>query len=152
MPGFNLLPIFMGVSMYLQTKYMPKPQMAEGKAAAEKAGGASLNSFEEQMKQQQMTSIMMSFIFPLMFYYMPAGLNLYWLATNVFGICESLIIRKQSKKRKVAKAAMGDWPEPPKVPGMFSKLMKVLAWCAEEIQKRADEISRDDKQKGKRQK
>ena len=151
-PGFNLLPIVMGVSMYLQTKYMPKPQMAERKAAAEKAGGAALNSFEEQMKQQQVMSVMMSFMFPLMFYYMPAGLNLYWLATNVFGIGESLIIRKQLEEEKVRRATLGDRPEPPKPPGFFGKLMKALAERAEEIQKQADQISRDDKQKGKRQK
>lgn len=151
-PSFNVLPLVMGVSMYLQQKYMPKPQMAERRKAAEEAGSHAVNSFEEQMKQQQIVAYMMCFMFPLMFYYMPAGLNLYWLATNVFGICESLIIRRQLEEEKRQKALRGDKPEPPKPPGFFGKFMKQMTARMEELQKQADSVSREEKNQGAGQK
>src|SRR5262249_23136406 len=82
---FNLLPILMGVSMYLQQKYMPKPTMQTLKTGDKSTPGPGGMTPEEQLRQQQMMGYMMTFMFPLMFYYMPSGLNLYWMATNVFG-------------------------------------------------------------------
>jgi YidC/Oxa1 family membrane protein insertase len=143
-PALNLLPVLMGVSMWLQQKYMPKPGMqakldAAKRQAAERKPGQM--SPEDQLRQQQMMTYMMTFIFPLMFYYMPSGLNLYWMATNVFGIFESLIIRKQLEEEKKRGELQG--PKPPKKSGWFARTMKGLAEQMEEIQKRADQLQQD---------
>ncbi len=141
--SINVLPLLMGVSMWLQQKYMPKPHMKakleaakEQRAQGKKPAGMTP---EEQMRQQQMMMYMMSIIFPLMFYKMPAGLNLYWMATNVFGIFESIIIRRQLEREKEKRKAAG--PPPPKKPGMIGRWLKRMAAQAEELQKKADELS-----------
>ncbi|MCH7871927.1 MAG: YidC/Oxa1 family insertase periplasmic-domain containing protein, partial [Planctomycetes bacterium] len=142
-PSFNLLPLFMGVSMWLQQKYMPKPGMQAKLEAAKKAKEAGEKppppgkGIEDQLKQQKMMANMMAVMFPLMFYYMPAGLNLYWLATNVFGIGESIVIRKQLEKEKKKGP-----PKGPKKPGMLSKFFKKMAAQAEELQHKADKMSK----------
>lgn len=148
-PSINLLPILMGVSMYLQQKYMPKPNIAKPPSTTPARPGAM--SMEDQMRQTQMMANMMSFIFPIMLYYQPSGLNLYWMATNVFGICESLLIRKQIERDKLRRAAEGDKPVKVKPPGPIRRWLAELAKKAEEIQKRADQVSRDSG-KGKKDK
>ncbi len=142
-PAFNLLPILMGVSMFLQQKYMPKPtqelkkQAATGKQYKDALGMTP----EEQLRQQQMMSYMMTIMFPLMFYYMPAGLNLYWMITNVFGIVESLIIRKQIRAETQRRESLGPRPAVSAKPGFIARLMKRMAERAEEIQRQADQVS-----------
>jgi len=144
--SLNLLPILMGVSMWLQQRYMPKPAMqarleAARKHAAEgkKPGGPSP---EDQLRQQMIMGYVMAILFPLMFYKMPSGLNLYWMATNVVGICESLIIRRQIEEEKKKRALEG--PRPPKRPGLVSSFLKRIAAQAEELQRKADELSKLD--------
>jgi YidC/Oxa1 family membrane protein insertase len=141
----NLLPILMGVSMWLQQKYMPKPHLeAKLKAAREQRERnekpATGPSPEDQIRQQQMMAYLMAVLLPVMFYKMPAGLTLYWLATNVFGIFESIRIRKQLEREKKR------GPRPPKPPkkkdGPMSRFFKRLAEQAEQLQKQADEMSR----------
>ena len=147
-PSLNLLPILMGVSMWLQQKYMPKPGMAAKKAAAAAAPKKTQHSGmspEDQARQQQIMMYMMSILFPLMFYKWPAGLNLYWMATNVFGIFESLRIRKQIEREKEqGRLAVVD-PARPKKIGLAGKLFKHLATQAEELQKKADALSQEEK-------
>jgi YidC/Oxa1 family membrane protein insertase len=149
--SINLLPILMGVSMWLQQKYMPKPDHLKERLEAAKHQPRDPNkprsgmSPEDQLRQQQIMAYMMSILFPLMFYKMPAGLNLYWMATNVFGICESLIIRKQlreEKKRRESSAAPP--PKKPRRPGPLGRLFKHLAEQAEQVQRRADELAKAD--------
>lgn len=153
--SLNLLPILMGVSMWLQQKYMPKPHL-KAKLEAAKAQKAenkpqSGMSPEDQLRQQQIMMYMMSFLFPLMFYKMPAGLNLYWLATNVFGIGESLLIRRQLDREKSEREKRGPAPPKPKRgPGPIGRFFKHIAQQAEELQKKADELSEQDG--GKRKK
>lgn len=150
-PSINVLPLLMGVSMWLQQKYMPKPGMqakadAAKKAAAEKkpAGHTGGKSLDDQMRQQQMMAYMMSIMFPLMFYYWPSGLNLYWFSTNVFGIAESLVIRKQIKRDKERRDAEGPKPPPgKKAPGPIARFMKRMSERAEEVQRKADQLSQD---------
>jgi YidC/Oxa1 family membrane protein insertase len=140
-PSLNLLPILMGASMWLQQKYMPKPGMQAKLEAAKKQSESgekpkSGMNVQDQLRQQQMMMNIMSVMFPLMFYYMPSGLTLYWMATNVFGIFESLRIRKQIELEKKK------GPRPPKRPGIVSGFFRRMAQQAEELQKKADEISR----------
>ncbi|MBN2447311.1 MAG: YidC/Oxa1 family insertase periplasmic-domain containing protein, partial [Phycisphaerae bacterium] len=143
-PTLNVLPILMGVSMYVQQKYMPKPaQAAKREAAREKAAAAGTESkVEMQLKQQHMMAVMMSFLFPLMFYYMPSGLNLYWMSTNVFGIFETLLVRRQLAAEKERREQGGPPPiKGPRKPGPIGRFLKHLAEQAEEIQRKADEMS-----------
>lgn len=147
-PSINVLPVLMGVSMWLQQKYMPKPQMqasveAAGKQAPNKskAKGRAAMTPEEQMRQQRMMAYMMSIMFPLMFYYMPSGLNLYWMATNVVGICESLIIRKQLKEEKERRDREGPPPPSNKKPGFAGRFLKRIASQAGDLQRQADKVS-----------
>jgi YidC/Oxa1 family membrane protein insertase len=146
-PSFNVLPILMGVSMWLQQKYMPKPGMqARIDAAKTQPTSAGAPTLEMQMRQQAMMANIMSVMFPLMFYYMPSGLNLYWMATNVFGIFESLIIRKQLEREKERRAKLG--PPPPKKPGAVARLFKWMAEQGNELQQKADQITEQDRRKG----
>lgn len=144
-PSFNLLPILMGVSMFLQQKYMPKPHMqarmaAAKQSAAERKPGQGLTP-EEQMRQQQVVMTMMNVLFPIMFYYMPSGLNLYWMATNVFGIVESIIVRRHIERDKLKREREGPRPPDPRKPGPVARWMKRIAEQAEELQRQADAVS-----------
>ncbi|MFQ5805405.1 MAG: membrane protein insertase YidC [Phycisphaerae bacterium] len=150
-PSLNLLPVLMGVSMWLQQKYMPKPGMqakleAARKAAAEKKTHQKRSGMspEEQARQQQMIMHMMSIMFPIMLYYMPSGLNLYWMSTNVFGIAESLRIRKQLQAEKERREREGPQPPVKKKPGVVGRIFKHLAAQAEGLQKRADQLSKEE--------
>jgi len=153
-PSLNLLPILMGVSMWLQQKYMPKPAQQARLEAARKQPppqprkkGKGGMSPQDQLRQQQMIAYMMSIMFPLMFYYMPSGLNLYWMSTNVFGIFESLVIRKQLKKEKERGGPQGPGAAKKKGrTGLVARVLKRIAERAEDIQHKADELS-DQKKK-----
>ncbi|MGE0478832.1 MAG: membrane protein insertase YidC [Phycisphaerae bacterium] len=143
--SLNLLPILMGISMLLQQKYMPKPShMARQEAAAQRPESAKPKSGmtpEEQLRQQQMIGYMMCALFPLMFYHFPSGLTLYWFATNIFGIVESLIIRKQIAEEKARRAREGPVVAKPRKPGIVQRWMKTMAEQAEELQRKADEVT-----------
>ncbi len=149
--SINLLPIIMGVSMWLQQKYMPKPHMKAKLEAAKKdrAEGKPARGMspEDQMRQQQIMMYMMAIVFPLMFYRMPAGLNLYWLATNVFGIFESLLIRKQLDAEKKRREEEGPLPPRSKKPGLMSRFFKHIAAQTEGLQKKADQFGKETKKK-----
>lgn len=155
-PSFNLLPILMGVSMWLQQRYMPKPGMQAKLDAAkkepEKPRKPGQLSAEDQIRQQRMMGYMMTFMFPLMFYYMPSGLNLYWMATNVFGIGESLIVRKQIREEHEKRQKLGPQPPKKRKPGLMSKMLHAIAEQANEMQRRADEVSEHGKQPPRRDK
>jgi YidC/Oxa1 family membrane protein insertase len=144
-PAFNLLPILMGVSMWLQQKYMPRPtlhQKPDGNEPARKpAPGPGGMTPEEQLRQQQIMGYMMTVMFPIMFYYMPSGLNLYWMATNVFGIGESLLIRRQIKAEKERREKEGPPVRAVQRPGLFTRVMKNLVERAAELQRTADDLS-----------
>ena len=150
-PSFNLLPILMGVSMWFQQKYMPKPGMKTKLEASKKdppqPRKAGQTTPQDQLRQQQMIGYMMTIMFPLMFYYMPAGLNLYWMSTNVFGIGESLIIRKQIREEKERREREGPQPRKKKKTGVVGRILKRLAQQAEEIQRKADTLADQDTSK-----
>ena len=72
-----ILPIFVGLTMYVQQKMiMPAPPQTQQLSA--------------QQQQQQQTQQMMTWMLPLMFAYftvtVPAGLGLYWAVSNLAGI------------------------------------------------------------------
>jgi YidC/Oxa1 family membrane protein insertase len=90
MEGVNLLPLLLGAVFFVQQKYMTPPNPA---------------MTEDQLKQQKMMQYMTPFIFPVMLYNGPSGLNLYIFASTLFGVIESKIIRKHIKEREAAEKA-----------------------------------------------
>jgi YidC/Oxa1 family membrane protein insertase len=149
-PSLNVLPILMGIGMYLQQKYMPKPAMAARQENAKQAApGPTGMTPEEQLRQQQMMMNMMSVLFPIMFYYQPSGLALYWMAGTVFAIFESLRIRKQIAKEKERLAALGPQKPTPKKTGLVVSMMRKMAEKAEQFQEKADELTRLEEERKK---
>ncbi len=103
--NFNLLPILLAGSMWLQQKYTPKPTPAPDTPPDQLA---------QQQQMQKMMSFMMVFM-GIMFYNMPSGLNLYIMASSAFGALEQQRIRKHMEERKkdpdFGKPKTGGWME-----------------------------------------
>ncbi len=87
---FNVLPILLAISMYLQQKYTPKPPPAPG---------TPQEQIDQQAQMQKMMGFMMIFM-GLLFYNMPSGLNLYIMASSFFGVLEQKRIRKHLEEQK----------------------------------------------------
>jgi len=89
MDGFNLLPVFLAVVMFIQSQFMPKPVAAT----------------KEQIQQQRMMQWLSPAMFLLFFYNLPSGLNLYIFTSTAVGIIESKIVRDHLKAREEAEKA-----------------------------------------------
>ena len=129
-PSLNLLPILVGVFMYTQQKLQPKP-------------APNPNMTDQQRQQQEMMQKMMplmSVMMLIIFYKMPAGLNLYIMASSLFGTIEQKLIRKHIKEREEAgtlhkpEKKEGPPPDKPRKPG-GSSLWNRLQKAAEQAQK-----------------
>ncbi|HET6248986.1 MAG TPA: membrane protein insertase YidC [Tepidisphaeraceae bacterium] len=147
--AINLLPILMAVVTYVNQKYfMPMPIAAT-----------------PEQKQQQKMQRGMSLFFPLMFYTMPSGLNLYYLTSMSLGIVESKIIRDHIKEQEEIAKAEGpelvpskpsrnarqnkndDRDKTPEKPGLMMKIMMAV----QKAQEQAEELRKaKEKEKGKR--
>ncbi|MCH8241522.1 MAG: YidC/Oxa1 family insertase periplasmic-domain containing protein [Planctomycetes bacterium] len=91
-PAFNLLPLLVAVFMYTQQKLQPKPT-------------PSPNMTDQQRQQQEMMQKMgpiMSIMMLIIFYPMPAGLNLYIMTSSLFGTIEQKRIRAHIKEQEDA--------------------------------------------------
>jgi YidC/Oxa1 family membrane protein insertase len=86
---FHMLPLLMGVAMFVQSKTGGSPT---GEAAT---GSAS---------QQKMMQTMMPIVFTVLFYNMPSGLVLYWLVNNIFSIVQQYIVHRQIESEGEAAA------------------------------------------------
>ena len=128
--SFNLLPLLLGISMWLQQKFMPKP------AAAAKATGKAA----DQMAQQRMMMYVMSAMMILFFYNAPSGLTLYIMASNFFGLVEQRRIRKHLREEEERGGPGGRKPGGPDKPagGRSFKKPKFLA----KLEKLADDAKR----------
>ena len=71
---FYILPILMGISMYIQQKLNPPPTDA----------------------MQQKIFLALPFIFTFLFATFPSGLVLYWLTNNVLSIAQQYVINKRT--------------------------------------------------------
>ncbi|MFQ5591015.1 MAG: YidC/Oxa1 family membrane protein insertase [Phycisphaerae bacterium] len=90
--SFNLLPLLVAVFMYTQQKLQPKP-------------APNPNMTDQQRQQQEMMQKMMplmSIMMLLIFYKMPAGLNLYIMSSSLFGTIEQKRIRAHIKEQEAA--------------------------------------------------
>ena len=78
MDPYFVLPLIMGVSMFLQMKLNPTPP--------------------DPMQARVMQ--FMPIIFTVFFLWFPAGLVLYWVVNNVLSIAQQYVITKQIEKLK----------------------------------------------------
>jgi YidC/Oxa1 family membrane protein insertase len=84
--SLNLLPLLMGVVMYLQTKLTPTSQTAPASP--------------EMAQQQKIMSVMMVALFPVMLYNGPSGVNLYIMSSIAAGVVEQYVIRKHLREKQ----------------------------------------------------
>ena len=82
MDPYFILPILMGATMWLQ-QYLQ---------SAQKAKSADKNDITAQTQRMMRW---MPILFTVMFAWMPAGLVLYWTVSNIFGIVQMYIIKRQ---------------------------------------------------------
>jgi YidC/Oxa1 family membrane protein insertase len=80
---FYVLPLIMGISMFVQTKLNPAPA--------------------DPVQAKVMT--IMPIVFSIMFFFFPAGLVLYWTMQNLLGIAQQWYINKTFSPAPVAKPA-----------------------------------------------
>lgn len=83
---FHLLPIIMGVVMFLQSKFQsPTPK--------------NVKDMSDQQRQQKALSTLMPILFTVIFYKMPSGLNIYYLFFSLFGILQQWYMNKRTKSK-----------------------------------------------------
>lgn len=80
---YYILPILMGLSMWLQQRLQS--------ASTAKSGNDAIAQTQKAMKW-------MPVLFTVMFAWMPAGLVLYWTVSNLLGIVQMYIIKKRMQK------------------------------------------------------
>ncbi|MHC5060682.1 MAG: YidC/Oxa1 family insertase periplasmic-domain containing protein [Planctomycetota bacterium] len=87
--SFNLLPVLLGLAMFLQQKLMPH---------------SSAQANPQVAQQQKMMMVMMPGMMLIIFYNMASGLNLYFMSSTVAGVIEQIIIRKHIREKEAAEA------------------------------------------------
>ncbi len=110
--AINLLPFLMVGVFFLQMKYTTPPPA------------------NEQAEQQQKMMKWMTMIFPVFLYSMPAGLNLYILASTAAGIVDSYVVKQHIKREEESGTLLK-----PK-PGRISQWMANIQKSVEDRQKR----------------
>lgn len=89
--GINLLPILMGVVMFIHQKYMTPPSTA--------------TMTPEQLQQQKIMRVMVVGMLPLFLYNAPSGLTLYILTSSIIGIVENKYVRAHVDQMDLAPKA-----------------------------------------------
>ena len=82
---FHLLPLIMALVMFVQQKMMNPNAMKK-------------SEMTDQQKQQQMMGSIVPFIFLILFYRMPSGLNIYFLFSTLLGILQQWLMSLKKKK------------------------------------------------------
>ncbi|RXJ99714.1 membrane protein insertase YidC [Arcobacter sp. CECT 8986] len=82
MDPYFVLPILMGVSMFIQQKLTP-------------------NTMQDEMQKKIFQ--MLPVVFTFFFLWFPAGLTLYWFVNNVFTIAQQYTINKMFEKKRALK-------------------------------------------------
>ncbi|MHC4460418.1 MAG: YidC/Oxa1 family insertase periplasmic-domain containing protein [Planctomycetota bacterium] len=88
--SLNLLPLLMGVAMYLQQKLMPRQ--------------AAAATNPQMAQQQKMMMIMFPLFLPLVLYNAPSGVNLYIMTSTFAGVFEQHVIRKHIREKDEAES------------------------------------------------
>lgn len=87
---FHLLPILLGIVMFLQQRLMsPLPK-----------DPAQLT---DQQRQQKAMGTIMSVVFTLMFYHFPSGLNIYWLSSMLLGMLQQWWMQRKMQAAPAVK-------------------------------------------------
>lgn len=84
--NFHLLPILLGVIMFIQQKFMSMTAKTKG-------------PMTDQQKQQQKMGSFMTIIFTVMFYHFPSGLNLYWMSSMALSILQQWYMGRKYKTK-----------------------------------------------------
>lgn len=85
---FHLLPILLGVVMYLQSRMSSNAPR-------------DVKLMTDQQRQQRVMGNMMTVLFAVMFYNVPSGLNIYWLSSMLLGILQQWWTARSLKAKKV---------------------------------------------------
>lgn len=85
---FHLLPILLGVVMFVQQRLMA-------------TGPKDPNLMTDQQRQQRMMGTVMTVVFTVMFYNFPSGLNIYWLSSMLLGILQQWLTTKKMQNQPV---------------------------------------------------
>lgn len=88
----HLLPILMGLSMFLQQKLTSKIPKDPSKLS-------------DTQKQQKMMGNMMAILFTVMFYNFPSGLNIYFMLSTLLGIAQQAWMTKKMQSTAAPKKA-----------------------------------------------
>jgi YidC/Oxa1 family membrane protein insertase len=117
--ALNLLPIIMTVTMYAQQKLTQKMTKAPPAPPKLDKDGRPL---PDQMAQQQKMMNFMTLFFGLLFYNFPSGLNLYILSSNLLGMLEQYIIKRDLRlKEERGELFVKKEPKPGGKPSLFSR-------------------------------
>jgi YidC/Oxa1 family membrane protein insertase len=81
---FHLLPILLALVMFIQQKFFS-------------AAPTDVNQMSDQQRQQKAVGNIMAFVFAVMFYHFPSGLNIYWLSSTLLGIWQQRVITQKLK-------------------------------------------------------
>lgn len=81
---FHLLPILLGLVMFLQQRYMSSTPKDPAQMT-------------DQQRQQKAMGNIMSVVFTVMFYNFPSGLNIYWLSSMLLGMLQQYWTSKKLK-------------------------------------------------------
>lgn len=92
----HLLPILMGVTMFIQQK------MSQ---ASKEPSPANSGEISDAQKQQKMMGNLMAVLFTVMFYSFPSGLNIYFMFSTLLGIVQQWWIMKTMRTKKLEKTA-----------------------------------------------
>ncbi len=95
--SFNLLPIIMSITMYMQQKLTQKLTKPTTPVAPKTDKHGKV--IPDQMAQQQKITSFMMIFFGFLFYNFPSGLNLYILSSNLLGMLEQHRIRKHIRDK-----------------------------------------------------
>lgn len=82
---FHLLPILMGLSMYLQQRLSSKLPKDP-------------SQMNDAQKQQKMMTNMMSILFVVMFYNFPSGLNIYFMFSTLLAVGQQYLMTRKTMK------------------------------------------------------
>ncbi|MFZ0565870.1 MAG: membrane protein insertase YidC [Chlamydiales bacterium] len=84
---FHLLPILLGVVMFIQQRFSSSAIKDPSKMT-------------DQQRQQRTMGTIMTLFFTIMFYHFPSGLNLYWFSSMVLGILQQWVTGKILDKKQ----------------------------------------------------
>jgi YidC/Oxa1 family membrane protein insertase len=145
--ALNLLPLIMTVTMYAQQKLTQKMTKA-GTPPTPPQVDKDGNPVPDQTAQQQKMMNFMTLFFGLLFYNFPSGLNLYILSSNILGMLEQYIIKRElRKKEERGELFVKKAPKPGGKPSLFSRYATMIEKKVEQARQVQSDRARPDSDK-----